>query len=245
MFKTFYKLGLVFVLNLIISDPLYAKLVEQKDINFPIKSKALLSGENHYFFSIVTPKKMNKISPDISELDTLDLNREKNAILVLSKTVLIVDKPVGFFDDKQLIDETYLAAILSGQKLKKLGPASYKITVPGEMSYSYKMNSFFDANDVSTLPNSKVIRAVAAAQKLDVISQSASNIMFVEKTNFSKYTEGGVAVSSYIPMKENKTLIITYQLWAVKKPFAKENVLKTHFLNEVEAVKELMNNFKP
>jgi hypothetical protein len=68
--------------------------------------------------------------------------------------------------------------------------------------------------------------------------------MLTEKTHFTKYTEGGVSISSYIPMKENKTLIITYNLWAVKNPFAIRGILKSSYLQEVEAVKSLQESFK-
>lgn len=245
MFQSLKKFVFVFSLNLIISVPIYAKTVEQKNINFPIKTEDLLKGEVHYFFEILSPRKLAVKYAEAFELDALSLIQENNIMMVMNKSVTIIDKPVGFFDDKQMSDEKFLAHILGEQKIKKLGPSSYKVIVPGEAGYSYKMNSFFDADDVSTLPNSKVIRAVSAAKKLDVISQSASTIMFVEKTNFTKYTEGGVSVSSFIPMKENKTLIITYNLWAIKKPFVLEKVLKSNFLSEIEAVKELMNSYKP
>lgn len=245
MFNDLKKIVFIFLLNLIISAPIYAKTVEQKNINFTIQTNALLKGEVHYYFEILSPRTLPIKHAEVFDLDALSLIQENNVMMVLSKSVTIIDKPVGFFDDKQMTDEKFLAHILDEQKIKKLGPSSYSVSVPGETSYSYKMNSFFDADDVSTLPNSKVIRAVSAAKKLDVIAQSASTIMFVEKTNFTKFTEGGVSVSSFIPMKENKTLIITYNLWAIKKPFVVPKVLKANFLSEIEAVKELMNNYKP
>lgn len=245
MFQSLKKFVFIFSLNLIISVPIYAKTVEQKNLNFPIQTEKLLAGEIHYFFEILSPRSLSVKYADVFELDALSLIQENNVMMVMNKSVSIVDKPVGFFDDKQMSDEKYLSHIMGEQKISKLAPASFKVNIPGETGYSYKMNSFFDADDVSTLPNSKVIRAVSAAKKLDVISQSASTIMFVEKTNFTKYTEGGVSVSSFIPMKENKTLIITYNLWAVKKPFVLPKVLKSNFLSEIEAVKELTNNYKP
>lgn len=245
MFQSLKKILFIFFINLIISVPTYAKTVEQKNINFTIQTEQLLKGEVHYFFEILSPRSLAVKYADVFELDALSLIQENNVMMVMNKSVTIIDKPVGFFDDKQMSDEKFLAHILGEQKIKKLAPASYQVTVPGDAGYRYKMNSFFDADDVSTLPNSKVIRAVSAAKKLDIISQSASTIMFVEKTNFTKYTEGGVSVSSFIPMRENKTLIITYNLWAIKKPFVLEKVLKSNFLTEIDAVKELMNNYKP
>lgn len=245
MFHPLYKLLLIFTINLIISVPLYARIVEQKELNFKIDSESLLKGDIHYFFSIMSPREFAARFADVYELDSLALNQETGVMMVLNKSVVIVNKPVGFFDDKQMSDEKYVAHISGEQKVKKTGPETFKVTVPGETGYNYKMQLFFDADDVSTLPNSKVIRAVSAAKKLDVISQSASTIMFAEKTNYSKYTEAGVTVSSFIPMKENQTLIITYNLYAVKNKFALEKVLKLNFIQEVEAVKALQESFKP
>ncbi len=244
MLKIISKLFLVLTFNLLVSIPLYAQLIEQKELNFPVKAEQLLKGEVHYFFDIISPRKFGVHYPALFELDSLSLIQESNVMMVLTKSVSVINKPVGFFDQNQLTDETYLEHVLGEQKLKTLGPSLFLITVPGEKKNTYKMQSYFDADDVSTLPNSKVIRAVSAAKKLDVISQSAFTIMFTEFTNYSRFTEGGVAVSSYIALKEDKTLVITYQMWAVKKEFANEELLKSNILTEISAVRELQNSFK-
>lgn len=244
MLKTITKLFLVLTFNLVVSIPIYAQLVEQKELSFSVKTEQLLKGEIHYFFDIISPRKLGVQYPAAFELDSLSLIQESNVMMVLTKSVSVIDKPVGFFDQNQMTDEKYLKHVLGEQKLKKLGPSAFMVTVPGEKSYTYKMQIFFDADDVSTLPNSKVIRAVSAAKKLDVISQSASTIMFTEFTNHSKFTEGGVAVSSYIALKENKTLVITYNMLAVKKEFVNEKILRSNLLTEMSAVKELQDSFK-
>ena len=240
----FNKIFFVSTICLIISASINAKPIEQNDVNFTIKSQKLLKGEIHYFFEIITPKELAQHYPEVFQLDSLSLIKEKNIKMVVNKSVYIVNKPVGFFDDRQLSDEKYVAHVLGEQIVKKMGPASYKVTVPGDGGFTYKMHSYFDADDISTLPSSKVTRAVTAARELDVISKSASTVMLTEKTNFTKYTEGGVTISSYIPMKENKTLIITSNLWAVKKSFAIRGILKSSYLNELEAVKALQESFK-
>ncbi|MFP5385855.1 MAG: hypothetical protein ACLGHN_07225 [Bacteriovoracia bacterium] len=232
------------MINFLISVPLYARTVEHKTVDFPVKAEALLNGEIHYFFAILSPRKLAVQYPIVFELDSLSLLQENDVMMVVTKTVNLVNKPIGFFEEKQLLDEKYFSHIMGDQKIKKLSLDSYQIEVPGKESYTYKIQSFFDSDDISTLPNSRIIRAVSAAKKLDVISQSASTIMFTEKTNFTKYTHGGVTVSSFIPMKENKTLVISYNLWAVKKKFANKESLKTSFIKEIEAVKSLQEDYK-
>ncbi len=244
MFQSFYKVILIFTINLIISIPIYAKAIEQNQIDFPIKTELLIKGEMHYFFSIMSAREFSVKYPEIFELDSLSLVQEAGVKLVLTKSVMIINRPVGFFDDKQMLAPDYVKHMMGDQKVQKTRTDSYKITVPGSAAHTYVMQSYFDADDVSTLPNSKIIRAVTVAKKLDVISQSASLIMFTEKTNFSKFCEGAVSVSSFVAMKENKTLVITYNLWAVKKEFADAKILKANLLNEIEDVKELNESYK-
>lgn len=244
MFKSFYKLIFISAITLIASASLSAKVVEQKNVNFPIQADDLLRGEIHYYFGVFGPRDLAAQRAELYELDSLSLASEADVKIMVTKSVMVVNRPVGFFDDKQLMEESYVTFMAGGQKVKKLGPDSYRISAPGTEGQSYKMTSYFDADDVSTLPNSKVIRAVTAAKKLDVISQSASSIMFTEKTNFTKFTEGAVSVSSFVPMKENKTLIITYNLYGIQKKYMDEKLLKKNFLDEVEATKNLLEKFK-
>lgn len=244
MIHTISKFLFVLGINLIISIPLYAKTVEQKELNFSIKSEDLMKGEIHYFFQVLSPRKLVVKYPELFDLDSLSLVQESNVMMIVNKAVSVVNRPVGFFDDKQMTDEKFVSFIMGEQKVKKSGQDTFIVAIPGEDKLTYKMQSFFDADDVSTLPNSKVIRAVSAAKKLDIISQSATTIKFTEKTHFSKFAEGAISASSYIPLKENKTLVITYNLWAIKKPIGNLKQLEDNFTSELEAVNSLIENFK-
>lgn len=244
MNKSLLKLALTVAVNLAASIPLYAHLVEQKQINFPVQSEELMKGDIHYYFSLETPRKMLDKHPELFDLDSLSLFQEPNTMMVITKSVAVIERPVGFFDDKQMTDEQFVSHIMGEQKVKKVAPETFKVTVPGEFSHQYKMQMFFDSDDISTLPNSKVIRAVSAVKKMDIISQGASTIMIKETTQYSKYSLGGVTVTSFIPLKENKTIMIQYNLLAVNKNFASEKILKPGMIQEISAVRELIQNYK-
>jgi hypothetical protein len=138
-----------------------------------------------------------------------------------------------------MTDEKFLNHTLGASKVYRTEEHKFNIDTK---DMSYKINIYFDADDVSTSPK-RVIKAVTAAKKLDVISQSASTIMFTEKLDFTRFTQGGVSISSFRPIKENKTLIITYQLWAITKK-QKIPELEANFVEEIETVKSLVENFK-
>lgn len=237
MTSKFIITALLFVISIA-----HADVIKQPKLDFPVQAEKLMKGDSHYFFKIISPKKLTNQYPELAKVDTLSLLKNKDTKLVISKSVSIVNKPVGFFDDKQLSDEKYVAHVHESNRTKKTGPEAFLVTVPG--GQTYRMHLYFDADDISTLPNSKVVKAVAAAKKLDVISQGASTTMVVERNGFQEDLYGGVSVSSYIPMKENKTLIITYSLWALRKPFLKSSALEKNFQSEIESVKKLIENYK-
>lgn len=238
------KLLCAFALNLLISVPTYALAVEQKDIKFMADTESLMKGDVYYALDTLSPKKFNKKYPDLHDLDSLAILQEPNVKMVISKSAFIVEKPVGFFDHLNTTDEKFIDHVLGQQKIKKISENNFKVSVPGETGYNYNMQTFFDSDDISTLPNSKVVRAVTQARKLDVISQSASSTTYRELTKFSKYFVGGIQVSSYIPLKENKTLVLNYSLVAVKKYYALDKVLKRSLKVEAQAQKDLINSYK-
>lgn len=234
----------VFALNLLISSPTYATAVMEKDIKFMPSTEALMKGEVHYALEVVSPDKLDEKYPDLFYLDSLSFSHDPSVKIVIAKSAYIVDKPAGFFDHLTVSDQSFLAHTMGDQQVKKLGENSFKISVPGEGAHTYQIKSYFDSDDISTLPNSKVIRAVTQARKLDVISQSASAMIFREMTKYSKYSVGSVQVSAFIPLKENKTLVLSYTMTGVKKFYALEKVLKNSFKEESEAQQKLINSYK-
>lgn len=244
MNNSLMKLALTVVLNLVASVPLYAQMVEQKQLNFPVKAEELMKGDIHYYFTLDNPRKILKQHPELFDLDSLSLFSEPESAIAVTKAAYVIDRPVGFFDDKQMTDEKFVTHVLGDQKVKKLNPETFKVTVPGEFSHQYKLQIFIDSDDISTLPNSKVIRAVSAAKKMDIISQGASSIVIKEMTQYSKFSLGGIVVMSFIPLKETKTLVIQYQLSSVKKAFGSAKIMKPGMVQEISFGRRLIQDFK-
>ena len=120
----------------------------------------------------------------------------------------------------------------------------FEITVPGKDMLRYKMCSYYDSDEMTTLPNSRSTRAVAGIKRMDVISQGAASIVFRVFYDFSSTFEGAVEISSYIPLGEEKTLIITYDLKAVKTSFADEKNMRRSVEVEKTAAQKKINNFR-
>ena len=239
--KHFNKIMFTLVLNLTLSAPTYADIVKEKRLNYKFNSELLMKGDIHYSFRLVNAKDVRGQFPVISQLDTLGMLRKPEVKILMSKVVYVINKPIGFFDHKQMVDEKFLGHLSEGSKLKALSEESFQ--VKGPSSYNYGMKVYFDSDDVSTLPDAKAIKAVTAARKLDVISQSSSAVVMKEYSNFSKFQEGVVTVTSFVPLKENKTLAITYHIAAVKESSISLG-LEDLFKEELSSQKILLDNFK-
>lgn len=240
---TIKKLLSVFVLNLLISVPTYATGVEQKNIKFMPSTETLMRGDVHVSFELLSVKKLKKKYPDLVALDSLGFTKEREIKVLVAKSAYVVNKPAGFFDHLNPGDEKFLSHIMGEQRVEKIKENDFRLVVPGA-SQAYSMKTYFDSDDISTLPNSKVIRAVTQARKLDVISQSATSTIFREFSNFTHSSVGGVQVSTYVPLKENKTLILSYTLNGIKKGAGDRASLKKSFHAEVESQQQLINSFQ-
>jgi hypothetical protein len=177
----------------------------------------------------------------IAQIDTLGLVKKPDVKILLSKIVYVINKPIGFFDHKQMVDEKFIGHLNKGSKLKALSEESFDVRGPS--SYNFGLKVYYDSDDVSTLPDANAIKAVTAARKLDIISQSSSAVMMKEYSNFSKFQEGVVVVTSFIPLKENKTLAITYHVAAVRKSSITLG-LEDLFKEELASGRNLLESFK-
>lgn len=219
----------------------YAQIKDQSDLRFKPDTKNLIKGEIHYAMTMTSTRKFSELFSDFVDFDSLQLQQQPKSRLMLAKIIYIVNKPIGFFDHQNVIEEKFVAHTLQGMSVKKLTENKYKVQIPN--SHSYEMTSYFDSDDISTLPNSKVIRAVTQARKLDVIAGSAPAIIFREFTAYTKYSAGGVQVSSFIPLKENKTMVVSYTLQAVKKYAAVEKLLRESLIAEALEQKKLIESY--
>lgn len=234
----------IFLLSLPLASAVSAKGIKQQEFNFKVEAQKLIAGDLHYSFHLVTPRKLIEQIPMASDLDSLSLLQEDDVKIMLTKTAFIINKPVGFFDNEHIRNEKVVSHLMGEQSLIPMDPVTYKVSVPGEMKHSYKMRSYFDSDDISTLPNSRIIQAVAAAKKMDVLSQSSSSMVLKEYTHYTDYLTGGVKISSFITLQEGSTLVITYGLTAVKKAYANELMLEGGFVEESEAIKSLLDSYQ-
>lgn len=242
--KYFLPFMYFLLMTLALNFSVWAESVEQKVLNFKLQTERLLKGELHYSFEIISSQGLIKNHPELVDFDSLGLLKRKDASILLNKISYVVQKPVGFFDQQTSLDQNFLAHLMGSQKIQKLSESKFLVTVPGQPAFTYQLHIAFDSDDISTAHTSKIVKSIAALKKLDVLAQSSSSIIYREMTDFTLAARGGISVSSYVPLKENRTLVIAFQLISLQDYVANASELKTNTLKEFAATRNLINSYQ-
>lgn len=237
--------ALVIILGLLSHLSISAASVKQKDLNFTVKGEELLKGDVYYSVEVLTAKQLKKLIPVFVELDSSGFTKAKNAKLLVSKTAYVVRKPVGFFDHDKIVSEEFLNHFFGQQKVTKTEDnRTFNVRIPGSTPQNYKLRTHFDSDDISTTTNSRAIRAITGAKKMDIQVQGAQSIIMKEMWDFSRGSYGAVYVTAYIGLTEDRTLVIDFGLMSLIPPLLAQETLEESVSREASAHQELLNSFK-
>jgi hypothetical protein len=237
---------LFFILFAALSFPaaIWATSTEQKNLYFEPKITELMKNDIQFFTLIGSPKEILTSFPEAFDLDSVSALKEKNVKIWITKSAYLVQRPVGFFDHEHFKHPSYMHHLKPLQEVSQIDVDKYVVKeLDGKEHAVYKKKFYFDSDDISTLPNSRITQAVSTAKKLDLLSQGASSLLLTEFTESKQNFVSGLSISSFIAIKEQKTLIITYTLFAVRIEHAGESKLKANFLSEIQHTQELINSF--
>jgi hypothetical protein len=222
----------------------YAASVKQKDLNFNVKGEDLLKGDVYYSVAVMTKKELIKILPYFLELDTSGFTKSKNSPLLVSKTAYVVNKPIGVFDHQKASSLRYLKHLLGEQRVSEIADRTFAVEIPGSTPQKYKLRTHFDSDDISTTTNSRSIRAITGAKKMDIQVQGASSIIMREMWDYSRGSNGGIHVTAFMTLKENKTLVIDFGLMSLIPPLLARETLESSIEDEASAHQSLINRFR-
>lgn len=214
----------------------------QEELNFKVNVLQLMEGDIHYSFEIHDRANLLKQHPEFTGFDSLSLLHNKKNKFIISKSAWVVNKPIGFFDHQHMTDENFIRHLLNEYQVQKTHQETFRVGQKGQR-FSYRLRTFFDSDDISTLDRSRMIHTVAAAKKMDVMVQSATASVVQELDQFTEISPGAVILLSHIPLKENKTLIISYRLSALLPSHAPSKQLRDNLSQEYQKLQQRINSF--
>lgn len=232
---------LLLTMGLTLVTGAFAKTVSYPTPNFLPELDKLKVHDVHFSLQVMEGKEFMARHSHLSDLDTLKLSSDPKVKLVLVKTVAVVKKPVGFFDHELMNSASFLTHIHRPSSVKKLQDESYEVSLK---SHSFRVKSYFDSDEVSTLSASRRIHAVMATKKNDVVAQSASSVVVNELYQFSNKFRAGVEIHSFIPYREDATVVISYRLLGLTAEGIAEKDLSKDILQTIERQLISMSTFE-
>jgi hypothetical protein len=199
--------------------------IERKPkLDFSIEPDKLLKGDIVFSHKIMSAKIFRRKYLHLRSVDTLGLSQNDASRLLVAKSAFVVKKPVEFFDARNLATEKFISVMNDGTKVRKQTETTFEV---GSKKEGFIKKVTFESDDISSLDTKKTAQAVARIKKLDVITQSSFSSMVEEDTSNQRKEDGAITISSFIPLKENRTLVLRFEILTLPPGVKKEVIRKT------------------
>ncbi len=242
MMRFIVKFFIFLLLCLGMAHSTSAKIIVETGLDFEPNIKELLKDNIQYFYALGDKKEILKKFPIIKQLDHTKSYKKKDLSIFMSRSVFIINKPIGHFDHELAQNFNFLKTLMGEQKIEKLKNNSYLISVPGENKHQYEMRVFFDSDDISNTENKNSFTSINAIRTFDIFSKSNASFLTREISNYSKYAESGKIIQVFYPLTENKTLVTNYYLMFIKKPYGIKKVVLSNNLSEIKSTQSVLTS---
>jgi len=159
-----------------------------------------------------------------SDLDLYGIKNIKDHVVMVGKLAFIVNQPIDTFNEALTINEKYIRHTISGVvKVAKDKNFKNKIKIfKSGKKFIFKYNINFDLQSefqdkIQFLKNAAALQIIS---NLDFDLGDPDKIEFQEISEFSGSFQYTSNFNRFHEFEKNKTLIVSYQLIAIKKSFA-------------------------
>lgn len=223
--------------------PAWARVVQQTHPNFVIDTDRLQGNEIQAFVDVIEGNVLQQKYPVFFDLDAQRLSERENVRLVVSKLAYVVDRPVGFFSDRQLSDPAWLAHLHPGDSFTRIDEHTLLARNGPDR---YRLNVYYDSDDISNLQRTRLIHAVTLTKRIDPLAGGsfATSVLFASQSSTAR--QGEITISNYVSISTQKTVVITYQITALARWKDKGQVEKVRgdFIKEIPALVQRTNSYK-
>jgi len=200
---------------------------------FLVQTELLEKGEVHFHGHSLSLKQLTEQFPDWLELDGARVLETPDGDIHAGKWAQMIERPVGFFNEKRMLDQAWLERLLNVGKLTRVDENSFK---GSDAQGDFELEVFFDSDDMSNLQNGRLIRSLGHSKKLDPISGGAAASICL---SLKRRRSAELTLINYISLSSRKTLEVGYYLGKGGRQGWGEN-----FPKEILARAKLAQKFK-
>lgn len=220
--------------------PVWAKDIKHSEFNFALSARKLKSTDLHYAFTSVNQETFNREAGPFAALLTHRDSKKKGAKYALIRAVFPVKKAIGHFDTDKFSDLPFIKKIEQNSKVRKLKENTFLTQVNTPVKYQFFSKFHFDADDISSLPDSRVGRKMMELKTSDPLLQSANVSIYREMFGFSKYLNESSEFYGFISLDETTTLVVFMKLAVFSSDDTLDYVIERDFLKKVKKLQTVL-----
>lgn len=233
----FSLISLLFCFGLSASE----QLNSQRQLNFSIDTEQLSSQLGHYSFQLSSATELLARFPEVRALDFDNLLSLSRSRYLFNKIAFIVERPIEEFSADEATDFTTIRRLMPDYQVRQTDENnSFRITDRGVFGYHYYMDIFTQDPTHSNLEPQQL---QAARHSVRIVGISATPELTIVRRirDFSKYSRAGISITHHFAIGREQTLIVTYNLSAIRPFYAIERIIYPNFKDEVEQQIRLLN----
>jgi hypothetical protein len=181
-------------------------VARMKKIMFVPEVEAIKKGVVQYGSKYLKPEDVQKKFPSFVEMDAAKIINQSQKVY-LNKASFVVKKPSTFFTYHQTIDKDYIQHLYGAKKVSWKDDNSFEFQ---KNQKTYNTDLFFDSDDMSSIKQSSVIKAITKARKLDPLSAGAQATVVEQVTLGEKIL--ALKITNFISIGSQKTMVIRYTI---------------------------------
>lgn len=216
--------------------------IRKKEINFTIDPESIMKTGTQYSWRMMEADKFKQNFSHFLNLDGMRVLKNHKGPVVISKTVFTIEKSANYFTPEQISDEAFLRYLYPAFRVKKI-EENMALFQSQDRKFSFENSFYVDADTMTSIRNPRYFQPFILVRKLDPLSMGAFTATLQTLEHFSDHAVGGNIVTFYIPIKANKTLVLTYQLLALKNQGQNKKSLHDQFVREAATYIHRLNQY--
>lgn len=231
---------IILLLTCSLMAPLWAKDIRHSEFNFKISAKKLKGTDLNYSFTSVNKETFNKEAGPFAALLTQNHDYKKGEKFALIRAVFPIKKAIGHFDTDKFNDLKFTQKIESNTKVRKIKENTFLTQVSYPVKYQFFSKYHFDADDISSLPDSRIGRKIMELKNSDPLLQSANLSIFREMFGYTQYINEGSEFFGFISLDEETTLVVFMKLSVFSSDDILDYAIERDFLKKVKTIKTVL-----
>lgn len=230
---------IVFILICCLAQIAWAVDIKHSDFNFQISTHKIKSTDIHYAFVSVDQNTFVKEAGPFSALGHQQKDKKyKDNKHILFRAVFPVKKAIGYFDADKFSDPTFIKKMEGGAKVKRARENAFITQNSSPIKYHYFSRFYFDSDDLSSLPDSRIGRKIMELKSTDPLLFSANLSIFREMFGHTHFIKESSEFYGFVALDENTTLVVFMRMSIYSSDDILDYVIERDLIKKTKKIRE-------